>query len=144
MVFVMGSGLVFLGAAGQFLPILEPLTHKKDGDAMRIENGGTKRRDEMKVANEILRQLGGNRFIAMTGARMFVGSEDSLSFSIPGNITKNHFNKVRIVLKPTDTYTVSFFKIRGVHIDMISERTMVYADNLRDVFTNFTGLDTHL
>jgi hypothetical protein len=32
----------------------------------------------LTVANTILEQLGGGRFIAMTGAKSFVGGEDSL------------------------------------------------------------------
>jgi hypothetical protein len=37
---------------------------------------------DMSVSHEILRQLGGNKFIAMTGAKNFVGSENSITFRI--------------------------------------------------------------
>jgi len=50
------------------------------------------------VAGEIYRQLGGNRFKAMTGARNFTCSEGSLTFKLPVNKTKNRINYIRIVL----------------------------------------------
>jgi hypothetical protein len=37
---------------------------------------------DMTVARTILDQLGGARFVAMTGAREFVGSADSLTFKV--------------------------------------------------------------
>jgi hypothetical protein len=96
------------------------------------------------VAHTILRQLGGGRFLPMTGAKNLVGSADALSFRLPGTITKNHINYVRIRLEPDDTYTVAFGKIRGLQHTLLVEREDVYCDNLRDVFTTETGLDTHL
>ena len=40
---------------------------------------------DMTVARSILDQLGGARFVAMTGARELVGSADSLTFKIGVN-----------------------------------------------------------
>ena len=39
---------------------------------------------DLTVANTILQQLGGNKFRVMTGAKNFVGSNDALTFRLPG------------------------------------------------------------
>lgn len=98
----------------------------------------------MQVAQTILQQLGGNRFAVMTGAKNFVGSDDALSFALPSNFARNGINRVRVTLQPSDTYTVTFFKIRGTKVAEIATRDDVYADSLQTVFKHVTGLDTHL
>lgn len=98
----------------------------------------------MQVATRILEQLGGHRFTAMTGAKQFVGSERALQFSI-GRGATNKANKVRVTLATDDTYTVEFFSLRGVNCKPCGEPVeRVYADRLQAVFTEATGLDTHL
>jgi hypothetical protein len=93
------------------------------------------------TAQTILNQLGGNKFIAMTGAKNFVGSDKELMFQLPTNQSKG--NKMRITLN-ADLYTVEVFKIRGVEVKTMASREMVYADQLRSVFTSITGLETSL
>lgn len=97
----------------------------------------------MKVAQTILEQLGGNRFSAMAGAKNLVGGNDMLQFSI-GRGAHGGANKVRITLDASDTYTVETFKIRGLDVKPIGRVSMVYADQLRSVFTNLTGFETSL
>ncbi len=98
----------------------------------------------MEVAKEILNQLGGNKFIAMTGAKSFVGDNTCLMFSLPSRFAANGINKVRIELAANDTYSVKFYKIRGTSIKPIATIDGVCNDNLRNVFTMHTGLDTSL
>ena len=43
---------------------------------------------DMTVANEILRQLGGNKFLVMTGANHLIGDTYSLSMKLPRNMSK--------------------------------------------------------
>lgn len=87
----------------------------------------------------ILEQLGGNRFLAMTGAKNLVRSGDTtLQFSLPRG-TANKANKVRIELDANDLYTVSFFNIRGVNVKVIETVEGVFAEDLRRVFTDRTG-----
>ncbi|EIP9270516.1 hypothetical protein LT886_002400, partial [Salmonella enterica] len=51
------------------------------------------------IAVEILNQLGGNKFIAMTGAKNFVWLEKGgLIFKLPSNFARNGINLVRIKL----------------------------------------------
>lgn len=98
------------------------------------------------VANTILQQLGGRKFIVMTGAKDFLGNENSLMFGLPRtrDFVKNGINKVRITLEPRDTYKVEFFKLRGVNIKTVAETSGIYADVLQRTFTAYTGLDTRL
>lgn len=93
----------------------------------------------LDTAKTILEQLGGNRFLAMTGARDLTGSNDSLTFKI-GKGAKRGINAVRVTLDPTDTYTVEFIKIgRGWNVSTLETVGMVYGDSLRAVFTEHTG-----
>lgn len=97
----------------------------------------------MNVAQTILEQLGGNRFIAMTGAKQFVGGPDFLQFGI-GRGACNGVNKVRVTLGADDRYEVALYKIRGVNVREIFKYEGVYADRLAAVFTEGTGFDTRL
>jgi hypothetical protein len=102
--------------------------------------------DKMAVANMILAQLGGHRFLAMTGAKSLVGDETSLQFQLPPRSTKDGINSVRVELEPSDTYRVTFYKInrRSLDVATVMEHEMVYADELRQVFEIATGLRTSL
>lgn len=97
----------------------------------------------MTVATTILEQLGGGRFVAMTGSKNFVGSADALSFRI-GSGAKNGINAARIVLTPADDYTVTFLRIRGTKVVEVETREGIYCDQLQDVFTTATGFYTKL
>lgn len=94
------------------------------------------------VPDTILQQLGGRRFIAMTGARNLVGSERSLSFRIGGN--RARISGLHIELTPSDTYTVTFLRIRCGMPQEVSRCEDVYAEDLQHIFTATTGMDTHL
>ena len=96
---------------------------------------------DLRVANTILAQLGGNRFKAMTGAKNFVGSENSLSFRFPN---RKGPNCCRIVLNSLDLYDVEFLRIRGSQLKKTAEHNGVYADQLEKIFESETGLYTRL
>jgi hypothetical protein len=55
---------------------------------------------DMTVSQTILSQLGGNRFIAMTGSKNFVESDGALSFKLVPNQSKAKY--MRIVLTSMD------------------------------------------
>jgi len=97
---------------------------------------------ENKVAEIILQQLGGRKFLAMTGAKNLLSDKDALSFKIPK--AKQNINYVKIVLNYKDTYNVEFGKVRGINYDIIKKFDDVYAEDLQRIFTDVTGLDTHL
>lgn len=98
-----------------------------------------------QIANQILEQLGGRRFIAMTGARNLCSLEGGrgLGFQLPRGFAHNKATHVRIHLEPTDTYRVEFLKWNGRALTMatISETSGLYCADLRCYFTGETGLD---
>jgi hypothetical protein len=96
------------------------------------------------VAQEILRQLGGNRFIAMTGAKNCADVGNGLAFQLPSKFANQGINAVKIVLDPSDTYTVKFMRFWGTNLKTISEHHDVYCDQLVELFETQTGLYTHL
>lgn len=111
----------------------------------------------MTVANTILYQMGGNRFIAMTGASHFVDAGNTLRMHLPRNMSKA--NRLYITLDADDTYTMRFFYYRegGIKVDhkrMTVKETKtierdvykisgIYFDQLQEIFTAQTGLYTH-
>jgi hypothetical protein len=99
----------------------------------------------METAKEILRQLGGNKFVVMTGAKNLIGHPSALSFRLPGkNFARHDINYVKITLNSMDLYDLEFGRVRGKTYKVISLCDGIYNDQLQAVFTAETGLDTHL
>ncbi len=99
-----------------------------------------------EVAKIILQQLGGNRLIAMTGAKNFVAHNDlcgGLSFRIP-QMTGIKVNYVKIILNGLDLYNVEFGRIRGNNYTVLSSFEDIYAEDLIELFEKETGLYAHL
>lgn len=109
-----------------------------DGKWVNVDAEGTPLGES--VADTILHQMGGQRFIAMTGAKSFVSDDKMLMFGLPANFARGGVNKVRITLQPNDLYTVEFFKIRGTNVKPIAKHADISVDRLRTVFTDETGL----
>ena len=97
---------------------------------------------DMIEAKTILAQLGGRRFVVMTGATQFGGADNpvSLKFSLPGR----GIHKVVITLDPSDTYTLEAYQRRGAFLELQASHSNIYAEDLQRFFTEATGLDTHL
>ena len=91
---------------------------------------------------EVIQQLGGGRFIAMTGAKDFFIGPKGVVFKIGRN--SKGVNYVRINLNSMDTYDVEFLSIRAYKEKVKSKAKGIYADMLRDVFEQHTGLRTSL
>lgn len=97
------------------------------------------------VGKTILEQLGGQRFIAMTGARDFVYLYNMLQFDLPSGFAIRGMNRVQIELTPADTYDMRFYRTGPGHaFVLLSSSERVYANRLQDLFTLHSGLDTHL
>ena len=96
----------------------------------------------MTVAEIILSQLGGRKFIVMTGAKNLLDHGSALSMRIPSS--KDKFNYVKITLDPSDTYTVEFGRVWGTSYRVIETMDGIYNDMLRDIFEERTGLFTSL
>lgn len=100
----------------------------------------------MEIAKNILEQLGGNRFVVMTGAKNLVGHEDGLSFKLPSSphYTRDGINYVRITLNHLDLYDVEYGRMWGLKYRLITNTNSIYADMLQADFTDKTGLDCRL
>lgn len=108
----------------------------------------------MNVANTILQQLGGNKFIVMTGSKNFLSDGNTLRMHLAKNMSKA--NRLEITLDPDDTYTMRFYKYTAGRLntktfsfteDKITEVYTIdgiYFDMLQEIFTNVTGMYTHL
>ena len=106
---------------------------------------------ENYVAKTIFKQLGGNRFVVMTGAKNFYTNGNDLCFSFGKNASKA--NRLQIVLDSDDTYTMKFIKFSGgrvtnnfewiePRVEVLKEISGVYFDMLQELFTEYTGLYT--
>ena len=95
------------------------------------------------VANEIYRQLGGNRFRVMTGAKNMVSHEFALSMKIGRNKTNANFMVVE--LNGNDLYNVTFAKLTKMgEMKSVKEYDNVYNDMLVSIFESHTGMYTTL
>lgn len=96
----------------------------------------------LDVANTIREQLG-HGCLRMLGAQQLLGDANSLQFKIRGS---RKVNKIRIVLDPSDTYTVTFYKVtgHGLTVKEIASLSNVYVDSLHRVIETHTGLYTSL
>lgn len=105
--------------------------------------------ERKQIAEIILSQLGGSRFLAMTGAKKLTIADRGLNFVLPStkDFVKNGINVVRITLTAADDYTVEFLRIGRAPryaTTVVREANGVYCDNLREVFEQETGLRTSL
>ena len=107
----------------------------------------------MNIAQTILSQLGGNKFVAMTGAKNFFTNGNDLCFTIGKNMSKT--NRVQITLNGDDTYTMTFkkftpermkkdFTFTEAKVEVVKEYEHIYCDQLQELFTEVTGMYTHL
>lgn len=108
-----------------------------------------------QVAATILNQLGGNRFVVMTGSKNFIYTENSLQMELTRNQLGAKF--LIITLTSMDDYNLEFVKIKTTYekigtmkfpakTERITLKTFegVYCDQLRGIFERETGLYTSL
>lgn len=105
-----------------------------------------------QIAQEIMQQLGANKFRAMVGAKdifylthetKYGDSNPAIRFKIMRNA--KGVNLVVIALNALDLYDMYFYKTRGANEPLlVAEENDVYADMLRKMFEKNTGLYTSL
>lgn len=109
-----------------------------------------------EIASTILQQLGGGRFLVMTGSKDMIAIENGLKMSLAKNGSKA--NRLEITLNGADLYDMKFyhytpwrFSTRGGRfreypekITVVREYSDVYFDQLQELFTATTGLYTRL
>jgi hypothetical protein len=93
---------------------------------------------DLTVPKTILAQLGGERFVMMSGATGFIGGADSLAFKLGNN--PKRVTHVRVTLTTDGLYDMTLFTTGkgpqshdGIHREMLQE-----------VFAANTGLYTTL
>lgn len=101
--------------------------------------------DALAKARAIQQQIGG-RALFMIGAKQLSGGADNgkpyLAFKIGRNAKGVNF--VKIVLEPSDTYTMEFIKTRGMSYKVVQTFTDVYAEDLNRMIELGTGMVTSL
>ena len=101
-----------------------------------------KKLNEAKPYETILKQLGGNRFIAMTGAKGFAFSNKYMSFKIGRN--SKGINFVRMGHNSKDLYDMEFGFVSVKGIKVKKKVKDVYADMLGTMFKKYTGMNVRL
>ena len=96
-----------------------------------------------QVAQETIKALGGNKFIAMTGAKNLMALENGLQFNLPRGAS-NKANIVQVTINDKDLYCLAFYSLRGVNCREIESVNNIFVEDLRTVFTDKTGLLTSL
>ena len=95
----------------------------------------------MKSYEIILQQLGGRKFIAMTGATVMRDGDNKLIAKIKGSKKYNH---VEISHNSLDLYDIRFVKIGGQKTMYAIKKdetfNNVYADNMVNLIESETGL----
>ncbi len=97
-----------------------------------------------QIATEILRQLGGNKFVVMTGAKNFCYGQENGNTFLAFRLPNRKVNTVKITLTATDDYNMEFTLWRGLNCKVVKEYHGVYCDQLQELFTEATGPYTHL
>lgn len=97
--------------------------------------------------NAILDQLGGSKFIVMTGVKNLLyrtTPRPYLQMDIPGNAGK--VNRLEITLDSNDTYTMKFYHLSKNGLKISNEKTFKdkLGTELQSVFSEVTGMDTTL
>lgn len=109
----------------------------------------------MQVAEEILCQLGGRRFILMTGVKDFHTDDgENLVMTLPRN--QSGANRLEIKLNAMDTYDVEFYRYSPPRLrkkdwtwieskrKQICKYTDIYCDQLQELFREVTGFETRM
>ena len=136
-----GDGKDASHKGGKIVGFEKESVNRGRAEKSRLKKEG-KLTESQQVAKTILQQLGGNKFIAMTGAKNFGSSKNSLQFKIGKN--SKSISHVIITLKSSDLYDVEFIRMRGTSRKVVKKLKGVYADMLQKIFTKYTGMNTRL
>jgi len=92
----------------------------------------------------IIKQLGGQKFIMMTGAKQFVSDSEKQRIFFKIGRNSGGVNMVEIKLNGLDLYDMKFLWVSVKGIKTIKEYGSVYYDQLQSLFTSVTGMYTSL
>lgn len=94
----------------------------------------------MNAATQTLNQLGGNKFIAMTGSTCY-SDNNTLVVKFKGSKVANI---MYVTLNENDLYDVQICKYKAMDVKVVKEVNGAYAEMLKPIFENATGLRTSL
>ena len=119
------------------------ITKSKDGQwNVSVLEEGKLTEGGKEIAQTILQQLGGNKFIAMTGAKNLGFTNKGLQMKIGRNA--KGVTHVIIELTSMDLYDIEFVKVRAMKRTTIKKLKGIYADQLGEIFKKYTGLNIRL
>ncbi len=121
------------------------MARNSKGEAMYLVpiKEGTLTESGKEIAKTILQQLGGNKFIAMTGAKNLGLSNKGLQMKI-GRNSKGVTHVIIELDRGRDLYNIEFVKVRNFKRQTIKKLKGIYADQLGKIFTKYTGLRIRL
>tara|TARA_R100000805_G_C3624027_1_gene130639 strand:+ start:462 stop:2915 length:2454 start_codon:yes stop_codon:yes gene_type:complete len=93
---------------------------------------------------QLLQQLGGNRFIAMTGAKNLAVDKAKNTLHMKIGRNSKGVSHLRIKLTGADLYDMEFLQVRAGNVKVKAKETGLYADQLQKMFTKHTGMYTSL
>ena len=129
---------------------------------MTVKVNQLQQNENKRIAGTILKQLGGNRFMAMTGSKpKYCGANDNgdsfMMMSLARNASKAKWMKITLTVM--DTYRMEFLTEKRTkdHANSfqgytawdyktvtVAEFNDVYFDQLQELFTQVTGMYTSL
>lgn len=97
-----------------------------------------------EVAETILAQLGGlRRLNVMLGVKYANTLQNGLSLGFTAQ-GEGQINQIDILLEPSDTYRIEFYRVRGGRAVLKETYVAIYADSLKEAIKRATGLNLSL
>jgi hypothetical protein len=100
-----------------------------------------------EIINTMVSQLGGNRFMVMTGSKPQYKETKTnnplIAFKLVRNQSKANYLKVSYI-SAMDLYKMEFVKATTSKLETVKVYENIYGDQLHELFTETTGLYTSL
>jgi len=138
-----GDGKDASHKGGKIVGFEKESTNRGRAEKSRLKKKSVNERVSHSEAKVILSQLGGSKFIAMTGAKNFGVGNTGLSMSIGKNSKRiTHF--IVDYNRGKDLYNLEFVRLWGGKRISVKKLKSVYFDDLQYHFKKYTGLNTRL
>lgn len=95
-------------------------------------------KEDVSIGYEIARQIGNRAFFMMGSGGTVCAVRNGLQFRVKGSKVCNAVTVMHDY--STDTYTVTFTKIRGMDFKTVKTVPMIYVDGLASLIGEVTGL----
>jgi len=100
-----------------------------------------------QIINTMMQQLGGNKFMVMTGSKPQYKQINCvnplIAFKLVRNYSKANYLKVTYMIG-TDLYKMEFIRMTKKKIETLQEFNNIFGDQLQSIFTEVTQLYTKL